>query len=108
MSHPKIAELYHRHGYGFLAAVDLPELIAVDRLQPCLVRCGAGRFTAPAQDVAHFVAIIEADGRDYVRDVSMMLEEAPPRPKPPAFRPMHPNGPTGHGDICHSDADPGL
>jgi hypothetical protein len=19
-----------------------------------------------------------------------------------------PNGPTGHGDICHSDADPGL
>ena len=22
--------------------------------------------------------------------------------------PMHPNGPTGHGDICHSDADPGL
>ena len=22
--------------------------------------------------------------------------------------PMHPNGPTGHGDLCHSDADPGL
>lgn len=22
--------------------------------------------------------------------------------------PESPNGPTGHGDICHSDADPGL
>jgi hypothetical protein len=22
--------------------------------------------------------------------------------------PEAPNGPTGHGDICHSDADPGL
>lgn len=21
---------------------------------------------------------------------------------------LGPNGPTGHGDICHSDADPGL
>lgn len=21
---------------------------------------------------------------------------------------LHSNGPTGHGDICHSDADPGL
>lgn len=40
------------------------------RLKPLLVRCGGGRFTAPAQDVAHFIELIEATGRDYVRDVS--------------------------------------
>ena len=52
------------------------------RLLPVMVRCCGGRFTAPAQDVAHFINIIEAQSdmtvasmvnpdRDYVRDVSM-------------------------------------
>lgn len=50
---------------------DLPILISEDRLQPVLVRCGAGRFSCPAQDVWHFIKIIENDGSDYVRDVSV-------------------------------------
>ena len=30
-----------------------------------------------------------------------------PKPSKP-LRSLGPNGPTGHGDICHSDADSGL
>jgi hypothetical protein len=60
--HPKIAELYHRHGYGFLTTADLPELVAVDRLSFALCVAEACRFIAPAQDVAHLVAIIDARG----------------------------------------------
>ena len=108
--HPKIAELYHRHGYGFLTTADLPELVAYDRLRLCLVRCGGGRFIAPAQDVPHFVDIITREDSDYVRDVSLYFAEGeriPPRPfvtprqtLPPPF--------DGGPDYGHSDADPGL
>ena len=54
----------------------LPEHVAgvkaIKRLQPVLVRCGGGRFSCPVQDLDHFVDIIGADGRDYVRDVSII------------------------------------
>ena len=30
------------------------------------------------------------------------------RPDPEYDREEHDNGPTGHGEICYSDADPGL
>jgi len=39
--------------------------------QLILVRCGCGRFVAPAQDTEHFVAIITKCESDYVRDVSL-------------------------------------
>jgi hypothetical protein len=188
---PTINELYHRRGYGFLTEDDLKELVAIDRMQACLVRCGNGRFSAPAQDIQHFVDIVTASGKDHVRDVSILFSgftPAKPGPLPKsemsataqaiakataprdnfvipsngvantdplnmteeafqdwvkclsnpraqdswkfrrrekqkrqeaaaiaqAERANHdnlylgPNGPTGHGDICHSDADPGL
>jgi len=57
---------------GFLSRACV-EALARDpryRLTQVLVRCGAGRFVCAAQDVLHFVTIIEADGRDYVRDLS--------------------------------------
>lgn len=41
------------------------------RLTLLLVRCDGGRFIAPAQDVEHFIQLIERDGGDYVRDVSL-------------------------------------
>ena len=103
--HPKIAELYHRHGYGFLTTADVPELVAADRLQLCLVRCNACRFTTYAQDVAHLVAIIEASRKDHVRDVSLMLDGPPPKPAPPQKIPPPFDGGPAYG---HSDADPGL
>jgi hypothetical protein len=85
-----------------LTTADLPELVAADRLQLCLVRCNACRFTTYAQDVAHLVAIIEASQKDYVRDVSLMLDVPPPKPAPPQ---KIPRGTPAYG---HSDADPGL
>jgi len=108
--HPKIAELYHRHGYGCLTTADMPELIAVDRLRLCLVRCGAGRFLAPAQDVAHFVDIITREDSDYVRDVSLYFTDEEPRPpRPfPTGRPTLPPPFDGGPAYGHSDADPGL
>ncbi len=57
--------------HGFISEKDLVVLVAEKRLHPCLVRCGSGRFTAPAQDIQHFIDIITKDGRDYVRDVSL-------------------------------------
>jgi hypothetical protein len=59
--------------YGFLDP-DQVRWLAEDhkyRLTMLLVRCGACRFTAPAQDVQHLIDIITDDGRDYVRDVSL-------------------------------------
>lgn len=66
---------------GFLRLHEI-EIIATDpitRLQMLLVRCGCGRFMAPAQDVIHFISIIERDSKanpqdelaDYIRDVSL-------------------------------------
>ncbi len=52
---------------------DQVSLLAGDpdtRLTPILIRCGACRFTAPAQNVAHVIAALEAAG-DYVRDASL-------------------------------------
>lgn len=49
---------------------DLDKLIAEDRLQPVLVRCGMGRFVCPAQDVKHFTGMVSKSD-DYVRDMSV-------------------------------------
>jgi hypothetical protein len=70
---------------AFLTVDDLPKLIAINRFEPVLVRCGAGRFTCPAQDVQHFMDCLEFgmklckevngdefnESTDYVRDVSL-------------------------------------
>ena len=64
-------------GGGFLTQQDVAALAghSVSRLWPLLVRCHGGRFVAPAQDVAHFIELIErAPGGDFVRDVSFPAE----------------------------------
>jgi len=58
--------------FGFIKEEDLVGIIAEDRLQPLLVRCGSGRFSCPAQDAKHFIDIITEHGGDYVRDVSLL------------------------------------
>ena len=74
--------------FGFLTDLEVAEIAAdpETRLELLLVRCGGGRFLAPAQDVAHFIEIIERDaerceapgeGSDYVRDVSVPAGGAP-------------------------------
>ncbi len=75
-----------RDRMGYLTEAEVEE-IANDpetRLTMLLVRCGSGRFLAPAQDVGHFIAIIETHGatpandpnRDYIRDVSLPAQGA--------------------------------
>ena len=67
-------ERVRQNNYGFITEDDLPGIISENRLQPCLVRCGSGRFSCPAQDVAHFVAMVDsAESDDYVRDVSLLV-----------------------------------
>jgi hypothetical protein len=56
---------------GFITDENLDDIILFNRLQPILVRCGNGRFTAPAQDIRHFVDIITKEGSDYIRDLSL-------------------------------------
>lgn len=60
-----------KQNHGFLSDSDIDIIAQHDRLRQVLVRCGNGRFTCAAQDVKHFIAIIERDGQDYVRDVSL-------------------------------------
>lgn len=58
---------------GFLSDKEIPILAADNhtRLAQCLVRCGACRFVAGAQDVAFLIKAVEAAG-DYVRDVALV------------------------------------
>lgn len=65
-----------RERCGFLTAGELA-MVAADartRLTLVLVRCGACRFVVPADQAAHLIGIIEREGTDYVRDVSLPAE----------------------------------
>ncbi len=115
-------------GFGsFLRVNQMPELIALDRLCPVLVRCGGKRFTCAAQDCAEMIRAVELGG-DYVRDVSLPVgtderaerwqPEAPvtslrfvpqsfTQPRPPAA--IFPRHCEAHGEPeWRGDADPGL
>jgi len=61
------------HPAGFTTDADVAELIALDRLCPCLVRCGGVRFTCGAQYLKAMIAMVEKSG-DYVRDVSITAQ----------------------------------
>lgn len=72
-----VLERIKREHQGYVSEVTLA-VIAADpetRLTSVLVRCGSGRFVAPAQDAAHFIAAIEKSGMDHVRDVWLSLSE---------------------------------
>jgi len=67
---PDRADKIRRQG-GFVLKEDLPDIIATDRLMLLLVRCGNGRFMTPADQLDHFMKIVETSKLDYVRDVSL-------------------------------------
>jgi len=60
-----------KSNHGFLTMQDIKVIAKEDRLKQILVRCGNCRFLAAAQDVKHLIDIIERDGKDHVRDVSL-------------------------------------
>lgn len=68
-------KLCRQHGF-FTDQSDLTQLATLDRLRSVLVRCGNGRFTCAAQDVMHFIGMIEASNGDYVRDCSLLANDA--------------------------------
>jgi len=67
------ADRIRRDRAGVLTPADVDTLAAhpEGRLTLVLVRCGGCRFLAPAQDVVTLVAIIDRDGTEYVRDLSL-------------------------------------
>lgn len=72
-----VMETARRVRFGFLSQGEL-SVLARDpetRLTLVLVRCGGGRFLTPAQNADHFIALVERDGREYVRDISLPAED---------------------------------
>ena len=67
---PALAEKIKGQGY-FVTVDDVKRIVEIDRLHRVLVRCGGGRFACGAQDVEHFLAVIEASKMDYLRDLSI-------------------------------------
>jgi hypothetical protein len=60
--------------FGFVTDEMIEEVATINRLQMLLVRCGSGRFIAPAQDIKHFISCIDKSGMDHIRDVSFPAE----------------------------------
>ena len=57
---------------GFVNDTNIKDVIAENPQQLLIVRCGGGRFICTADNVEHFVAIIDKKhSEDYVRDVSI-------------------------------------
>lgn len=72
-----IQEIMARNG-GFITEHEIDAVVAEDRLKSCLIRCGGGRLSCPAQDVKHWIDIIDREGSDHVRDVSLVLNHNEP------------------------------
>ena len=115
---------------GFLTGDDVQALARIDRLRQVLVRCGACRFIISVDSFDHMAGIIDRDGADYIRDVSLPASDAAYRgefthvtPQPPtmvqaAIRRAartaarayldNPELEVDAAGQCYSDADPGL
>lgn len=59
---------------GFLTLHDVRIIAKQDRMMMLLVRCNNCRFIAPAQNIKWLIDIIERDGQDYVRDISIPVK----------------------------------
>lgn len=62
---------YAKDNHGFLTMFLVDVIAHHDKLRQVLVRCNGGRFLCPAQDVRHFMDIIDKEKSDWVRDVSL-------------------------------------
>lgn len=57
--------------HGFLTLNDVRVIAKEDRSKMLLVRCGNSRFLAHADNIKWLIDIIERDGQEYVRDISI-------------------------------------
>jgi hypothetical protein len=67
---PQIAPAIALRGY-FLKIDEIRKIAETPalRLVPIMVICGNGRFSCPAQNVEHFINIIDREKTDYVRQI---------------------------------------
>ena len=65
-----VIEKIKEKNHGFVTDADLPEIIKENENQMLLVRCGYSRFVTTANNLNHFIEVIETS--DYVRDVSFV------------------------------------
>ena len=56
---------------GFIDEEMIDAIESIDRHAMLIVRCGGGRFMCSAQNVKHFVDIVNNERTDYVRDISV-------------------------------------
>jgi hypothetical protein len=118
---PTLAQFILARPFGFVTEADMPQLIALDRLCPLVVRCGCCRFICGAQDLATLLGYVRKAG-DYCRDVSIhpetiaIAKKQKPEPKPltelwrrrlDEFNEADCGG-VFDGRQVTSDADPGL
>lgn len=68
-----VIERIKEKNHGFVTDADLPEIIKENENQVLLVRCGYCRFITTANNLNHFIKVIETF--DYVRDVSFLSNE---------------------------------
>ena len=62
-----LEKIKERHGYILSTEVD--ELVAYDRLIQCVIKSSMARMVCGAQDINHFVEMINAHKDDHVREV---------------------------------------
>jgi hypothetical protein len=59
--------------HGIITSEDqIDELEKIDRFMLVMVRCNAGRFVCPIQDLRHFRNIIQEHGGEWIRDMSVL------------------------------------
>lgn len=63
-----------KESFGYVTAADMPALVKENPNYRLLVKCGSGRFVVCADQAEHFIQIISESNRDYVRDVSFVVE----------------------------------
>lgn len=56
---------------GFIPYDEIDNVINEDERAEVIVRCGGARFITNVIDSKHLANIIENEGRDYVRDISL-------------------------------------
>jgi hypothetical protein len=61
--------------YGCLTMENIKELAKDFPTHMLLVRCGNGRFVTAADSVEHFCEVVGKSKQDYVRDVSLVVDD---------------------------------
>ena len=62
------------HQHGCLTMENIKELAKDFPTHMILVRCGNGRFVTAADSVEHFCEVVRKSSEDYIRDISLVVD----------------------------------